>query len=106
MNQYQVFYLEWTNKICKNMKIALTCPASLPATQFGGIMFLCVHIAKKLSNDGHSITIYTSDLDFGNNTNTFNKDLPREEKIGKFVIKRSHVWLSTYLFFVNPGIFK
>ena len=49
MNQYQVFYLEWTNKICKNMKIALTCPASLPATQFGGIMFLCVHIAKKLS---------------------------------------------------------
>ena len=106
MNQYQVFYLEWTNKICKNMKIALTCPASLPATQFGGIMFLCVHIAKKLSNDGHSITIYTSDLDFGNNTNTFNRNLPREEKIGKFTIKRSHVWMSTFLFFVNPGIFK
>ena len=88
------------------MKIALVCPASLPATQFGGIMFLCLHIAKRLSNDGHSLTIYTTDLDFGNNANTFNQNLPREEKIGKFTIKRSHVWFSTSLYFVNPGIFK
>jgi len=31
------------------MKIALACPASLPATQFGGIMFLGLDIAKELS---------------------------------------------------------
>ena len=88
------------------MKIALVCPASLPATQFGGIMFLCVHIAKQLSNDGHSITIYTTDLDFVNNTKTFNHNLPREEKIGNFIIKRTHTWFSTSLYFVNPGIIK
>jgi len=88
------------------MKIAITCPASLPATQFGGIMFLCIHIAKKLSNDGHDVTIYTTDLDFENNTNTFNKKLPREEKIGNFFIKRTHVWFSTFLFFINPGMYK
>ena len=88
------------------MKIAITCPASLPATQFGGIMFLCIHIAKKLSNDGHEMTIYTSDLDFANNTNTFNKKLLRHEKFGNFVIKRSHVWFSMFLFFINPGMFK
>jgi glycosyltransferase involved in cell wall biosynthesis len=87
------------------MKIALTCPASLPATQFGGIMFLCVHIAKKLSNDGHDLTIYTTDLDFANTT-TFNKKLPRKEKIGNFFIKRSHVWFSSFLFFINPGMYK
>ena len=88
------------------MKIALVCPASLPATQFGGIMFLCIHIAKKLSNDGHNLTIYTTDLDFGNNTNTFNRNLPKEEIIENFTIKRTHVWFSIFLFFVNPGIFK
>jgi len=88
------------------MKIALVCPASLPATQFGGIMFLCIHIAKKLSNDAHTLTIYTTDLDFGNNTNSFNRNLPREEKIENFTIKRSHVWFSIFLFFINPGIFK
>jgi glycosyltransferase involved in cell wall biosynthesis len=87
------------------MKIALTCPASLPATQFGGIMFLCIHIAKKLSNDGHALTIYTTDLDFANTT-TFNKKLPRQEKIGNFFIKRSHVWFSAFLFFINPGMYK
>ena len=85
------------------MKIALTCPASLPATQFGGIMFLCVHVAKKLSNDGHDLTIYTTDLDFANTT-TFNKKLPNEEKIENFVIKRTHTWLSFFLFFINPGM--
>ena len=88
------------------MKIAITCPASLPATQFGGIMFLCVHIAKKLSNDGHDLTIYTTDLDFANNTNTFNKKLPKQEKIGNFLIKRTHVWFSSFLFFMNPGMYK
>ena len=87
------------------MKIALTCPASLPATQFGGIMFLCIHIAKKLSNDGHTLTIYTTDLDFANTT-TFNKKLPRQEKIDNFFIKRSHVWFSSFLYFINPGMYK
>lgn len=88
------------------MKIALTCPASLPATQFGGIMFLCVHIAKRLSNDGHIVTIYTTDLDFANNTSTFNKKLPTIENIENFFIKRTHVWFSSFLFFVNPGMYK
>ena len=49
------------------MKIALICPASLPATQFGGILFLCVDVARECSNNGHNVTIYTSDLDFANN---------------------------------------
>jgi glycosyltransferase involved in cell wall biosynthesis len=88
------------------MKIALTCPASLPATQFGGILFLGIHIAKHLSNDGHNLTIYTSDLDFANNASTFNKKLPSQEKIGNFLIKRTHVWFSTFLFYVNPGMYK
>ena len=57
------------------MKIAITCPASLPATQFGGIMFLCVDIAKELSDQGHEIEIFTTDLDFANNAKTFNKKL-------------------------------
>jgi len=88
------------------MKIALTCPASLPATQFGGIMFLCIHIAKKLSNEGHDLIIYTTDLDFANNSNTFNKKLPKEEKIENFIIKRTHVWFSSFLFFINLGMYK
>ena len=46
------------------MKIALVCPASLPATQFGGILFLFVDIAKESSNYGHDVTIYTTDLGF------------------------------------------
>lgn len=88
------------------MKIALTCPASLPATQFGGILFLSIHIAKNLSDEGHQMTIYTSDLDFANNASTFNKKLPSKEKIDKYVIKRTHVWFSIFLFFVNPGMYK
>lgn len=88
------------------MKIAIACPASLPATQFGGIMFLSIHIAKKLSNSGNNVTIYTTDLDFANNTSTFNKKLPRKEKIGNFWIKRTHVMFSKFLFFVNPGMYK
>ena len=87
------------------MKIGIICPASLPATQFGGILFLGVDIARELSNQNHQVTIYTTDLDFANNPNTFNKKLPREENIQNFKIKRSHVWLSLKLFFINPGIY-
>ena len=87
------------------MKIAITCPASLPATQFGGIMFLAIHIGKNLSNNGHDITIYTTDLDFANNSDTFNKKLPKSEKINNFLIKRSHVIFSKFLFFVNPEMY-
>ena len=66
------------------MKIALVCPASLPATQFGGIMFLCVDIAKESSKLGHETVIFTTDLDFANNPKTFNKKLPRIEKFDIF----------------------
>lgn len=88
------------------MKIALVSPASLPATQFGGIMFLALDIARELSTKGENVTIYTTDLDFANNPHTFNKNLPKEEKIENFVIKRSHVILNFALYFVNPGIKK
>ena len=87
------------------MKLALCCPASLPATQFGGILFLCLDIAKESSKHGHDVTIYTTDLDFANNPKTFNKNLPRKEKIQNFLIKRSHTWFSINLFFVNPGMY-
>ena len=87
------------------MKIALACPASLPATQFGGILSLCVDIARESSNSGHDTTIFTTDLDFANNLKTFNKNLPRIETIENFKIKRSNVWFSIGLFYVNPGIY-
>ena len=87
------------------MKIALVCPASLPATQFGGILFLAVDIAREATNLGNDAVIYTTDLDFANNANTFNKDLPKEETLENFTIKRSHVWFRIKLFFVNPGIY-
>jgi len=87
------------------MKIALTCPASLPATQFGGILFLCLDIAKESSNRNHDVTIFTTDLDFANNPKTFNKNLPKVESVENFKIKRSHVWFSLGLFFVNPGMY-
>lgn len=87
------------------MKISLTCPASLPATQFGGILFLCLDIAKESANKNHDVTIFTTDLDFANNPNTFNKNLATTEKIQNFTIKRSHVWLSFSLFFINPGMY-
>ena len=87
------------------MKIALVCPASLPATQFGGILSLCVDIARESSNSGHDTTIFTTDLDFANNLKTFNKNLPRMETIENFKIKRSNVWFSIGLFYVNPGIY-
>ena len=87
------------------MRIAIISPASLPATQFGGILFVAVHIAKIAVKEKHKATIYTTDLDFANNATTFNKNLPREEYIDNFKIKRSHVWFSKKLFFVNPGMF-
>ena len=88
------------------MKIALVCPASLPATQFGGIVFLAVDLAREISNMGHDVTIYTTDLDFSNGPNKFNKKLPRTEKIEKFKINRTHVWFSLKLFFINTSMFK
>ena len=87
------------------MRIGIVCPASLPATQFGGILFLGVDLARELSNEKHEVTIYTTDLDFANNPKTFNKKLPKEENIQNFKIKRSHVWFSIKLFFINPGMY-
>ena len=91
--------------MAKKLKIALTCPASLPATQFGGILFLCTDIARELAKKNHVITIYTTDLDFGNGTSLFNKKLPISENSEGFTIKRSHVYFKIKLFFVNPGIY-
>lgn len=87
------------------MKVALVCPASLPATQFGGILFLCVDIAREIAKSGHDVTIYTTDLDFANNAKTFNKKLPRLETVQGFRINRTHVWFSMQLFYVNPGMY-
>ena len=88
------------------MKIALVCPASLPATQFGGIVFLAVDLAREISELGHDVTIYTTDLDFSNGSSKFNRELPRLEKIKKFKINRTHVWFSFKLFFVNSSMSK
>jgi len=87
------------------MKVALACPASLPATQFGGIVFLAVDLAREISEMGHDVTIYTTDLDFSNGPNKFNKNLPRLEKFGKFKINRTHVWFALKLFFINSSMF-
>jgi len=88
------------------MKIALVCPASLPATQFGGIVFLAVDLAREISKMGHNVTIYTTDLDFSNGPNKFNENLPRLENIEKFKINRTHVWFSLKLFFINSSMLK
>ena len=88
------------------MKIALVCPASLPATQFGGIVFLPIDLAREFSEMGHDVTIYTSDLDFANGPTKFNRALPRLEKFEKFKINRTHTWFSVKLYFVNPNIYK
>ena len=88
------------------MKIAIVCPASLPATQFGGIVFLAVDLAREISALGHDVTIYTTDLDFSNGPNKFNQELPRTEKIENYFINRTHSWFSVKLFFINPGIYK
>ena len=89
----------------RKLKIALTCPASIPAVQFGGILFLCIDIAKQLGKRNHEVYIFTTDLDFANNTSTFNKDLPREEETEFFKIIRSHVIFKIKLFFINPGMY-
>ena len=88
------------------MKIALVCPASLPATQFGGIVFLAVDLAREISSQGHDVILYTTDLDFSNGSNKFNKELPRIEKIENFKINRTHVWFSIKLFFINSSMLK
>tara|TARA_B100000029_G_scaffold295660_1_gene288992 strand:- start:106 stop:1299 length:1194 start_codon:yes stop_codon:yes gene_type:complete len=88
------------------MKIALVCPASFPATQFGGIVFLAADIAREISELGHDVTIFTTDLDFSNGSNKFNKNLPRIEQFEKFKINRSHTWFSLKLFFFSPSIYK
>ena len=88
------------------MKIALVCPASFPATQFGGIVFLATDLAREMSKIGHDVTIYTTDLDFSNGANKFNKQLPRTEKFEKFTINRTHVWFSLKLFFINTEMYK
>ena len=87
------------------MKIALCCPASLPATQFGGILFLCVDLAREFSKNDNQVTIFTTDMDFANNPKTFNKNLPKEEKFDNFLIKRTHVWFSFVLYFLNFGMY-
>jgi glycosyltransferase involved in cell wall biosynthesis len=88
------------------MKIALVCPASFPATQFGGIVFLATDLAREMSKIGHDVTVYTTDLDFSNGANKFNKKLPRTEKFEKFTINRTHVWFSLKLFFINTSMYK
>jgi len=87
------------------MKIALVCPASLPAIQFGGILHLTVNMAKEFSKMGHDVTIFTTDLDAANDLRTFNKKLLREEKINGFNINRTHCWFSIYLFYINPEMY-
>ena len=87
------------------MKIALVCPASLPATQFGGILFLAVDIANELGKKGHEVVIFTTNLDFANNPHTFNKNLLKLEKIDNFTINRSNVWFHQKLFYVNPNMY-
>lgn len=87
------------------MKIALVCPASLPATQFGGILHLTVNMAKGFSKSGHDVTIFTTDLTAADDLKTFDKKLPRYETISGFKINRSHCWFSIYLFYINPGMY-
>jgi len=74
--------------------------------QFGGIVFLAVDLAREISELGHDVTIYTTDLDFSNGSNKFNQKLPRLEKFNKFKINRTHVWFTLKLFFINPAMFK
>ena len=88
------------------MKIAIICPAFLPATQFGGILFLALDIAKEISKKCSKVTVYTTDLDFLNNSKIFNKKLPKIESLDNFQIKRSHVNFNIELFFVNIGMYK
>lgn len=88
------------------MKVAIVCPAFLPATQFGGILFLALDIAKEISKKQSKVIVYTTDLDFSKNSKIFNKRLPRIESINNFEVKRSHVNFNIELFFVNFGMYK
>ena len=88
------------------MKIALVCPASFPATQFGGILFLTFNLAKGLVKNENKVTIFTTDLDSANNLHTFNKNLPENEIIDGIRICRTHVFFSLYLFYINSGMYK
>jgi len=87
------------------MKIAITCPASLPATPFGGILIIAVNLAKNFNNLGHDVTIYTSNLNFENKKMIFDKKLPRVDNSNGFTIKRSNVILKIFTYFVNPGLY-
>ena len=87
------------------MKIAFTCPASIPATPFGGILIVSINFAKQLASLGHDVTIYTTDLNFEGSKIIFDKKLPRTEKINGFTIKRSHPLFRMFMFFVNPQIY-
>lgn len=88
------------------MKVAIVCPAFLPATQFGGILFLALDIAKEISKKQCQVTVYTTDLDFSNNSKVFNRRLPRSESIDNFEVRRSHVYFNIELFFINFGMYK
>ena len=88
------------------MKVAVTCPASFPAIQFGGIMFLAHNIAKLAGLNGHEPAIYTTDLDFQRgDRGKFNRGLPREGEHDGVRIKRFHAYTQVKLFFVSPGIY-
>lgn len=87
------------------MKIAITCPASLPATQFGGILIVAINLAKNFNSLGHNVTIYTTDLNFQNKKMIFDKTLAKVDNSNGFKIKRSHVILKIFTYFINPGIY-
>ena len=73
------------------MKIGIVCPASLPATQFGGILFLGVDLARELSNEKHQVTIYTTDLDFANKKSIeFIDKILENEKQAVIIIQGDH----------------
>ncbi len=87
------------------MKIAITCPASLPATPFGGILIIAVNLAKDFNNLGHDVTLYTSNLNFKDQKMIFDKKLPKIDNSNGFTIKRSNVILKIFTYFLNPGIY-
>jgi len=87
------------------MKIAITCPASLPATPFGGILMVAVNLAEKFSEKNHKVTIYTTDLNFKGKKIIFDKNLPRKESICGFMIKRTHPIFNIFKFYVNPKMY-
>jgi len=87
------------------MRIAITCPASLPAYQFGGILIVSVNLAKYLSKLGHDVSICTTDLNFSSKSMIFDKGLPRVEKIQGFTVKRSHIFFKIFFYFVSPGTY-